>query len=167
MSDKTINSAANVRKKYIEEIQKVFDRKENLESQENVTAIDEVKKKWAMNDKIIELFVDNIGKDQKLRNKYAIILIVILGIELLALLTIFILQGAGILNYKDSTLNIFISGGIAEIYVLVRVIVKYLFKDNLTETLKIIISTNNTNKTYRKENKKSSLKIRGELVTEM
>ena len=70
------------------------------------------------------------------------------------LLTIFILQGAGILNYKDSTLNIFISGGIAEIYVLVRVIVKYLFKDNLTETLKIIISTNNTNKTYRKENKK-------------
>lgn len=154
MSDKTINSAANVRKKYIEEIQKVFDRKENLESQENVTAIDEVKKKWAMNDKIIELFVDNIGKDQKLRNKYAIILIVILGIELLALLTIFILQGAGILNYKDSTLNIFISGGIAEIYVLVRVIVKYLFKDNLTETLKIIISTNNTNKTYRKENKK-------------
>ena len=78
MSDKTINSAANVRKKYIEEIQKVFDRKENLESQENVTAIDEVKKKWAMNDKIIELFVDNIGKDQKLRNKYAIILIVIL-----------------------------------------------------------------------------------------
>ena len=154
MSDKTINSAANVRKKYIEEIQKVFDRKENLESQENVTAIDEVKKKWAMNDKIIELFVDNIGKDQKLRNKYAIILIVILGIEPLALLTIFILQGAGILNYKDSTLNIFISGGIAEIYVLVRVIVKYLFKDNLTETLKIIISTNNTNKTYRKENKK-------------
>lgn len=154
MINKTINSAANARKKYIEEIQKVFDKKENLESQEKVTAIDEVKKKWAMNDKIIELFVDNIGKDQKLRNKYAIILIVILGIELLALLTIFVLQGAGVLNYKDSTLNIFISGGIAEIYVLVRVIVKYLFKDNLTETLKIIISTNNTNKTYRKENKK-------------
>lgn len=155
MSNKETISASNAREKYIERIQKVFDKKENLEPQEKVTAIDEVKKKWAMNDKIIELFVDNIGKDQKLRNKYAIILIVILGIELLALLTIFILQGAGVLNYKDSTLNIFISGGIAEIYVLIRVIVKYLFKDNLTETLKIIISTNNTNKTYRKENKKN------------
>ena len=134
------NSATDSKENYIEEVQKLFDKKENIEPQEKVSAIDEVKKKWDMNDKIIELFVDNIGKDQQLRNKYAVILIKILKMQLVALLLIFILQGAGVLKYKDSTLNIFVTGGIAEIYVLIRVIVKYLFKDNLTETLKIIIS---------------------------
>lgn len=49
--------------------------------------------------------------------------------------------------------NIFISGGIIEIFVLVEVIVRSLFKDNLTEALKIIIASNNQSKVY-KNNKK-------------
>lgn len=155
MSSKSNNkniSAVKAKDDYIKEIQRVFDKQKDLKRQEKVNTVDEVKKKWDMNDKIIELFVDNIAKDQKLRDRYAIILIVILGLELLALLTIFILKGAGALSYSDATFNIFISGGIAEVFVLVRVIVKYLFKDNLTEALKIIITTNNNY--YNKANRK-------------
>lgn len=133
--------------------------KQDIETQEKNIPVDEVKKKWDMNDKIVELFVDNIGQDQTLRNRYAIILIVILAILLVALITIFVLKGAGVLNYSDTTFNIFVSGGIAEVFLLVRVIVKYLFKDNLTEALKIIITTNNNKKIYnhrKNKNEKTS-----------
>lgn len=58
------------------------------------------------------------------------------------MITIFILKGCGVLSYSDSTFNIFISGGIAEVFVLVRVIVKYLFKDNLTNALNTILENN-------------------------
>lgn len=111
-----------------------------------------------MNERIIELFANNIEQDQKLRSRYAKILIRILSVELIALILIFVLKGLGKLNYSDSTFNIFISGGIAEIFVLVRLIVKYLFKDNLTEALKIIITMNNKRiikNQSKKENKTS------------
>lgn len=146
-------------KKYIREIfNTAKEKKEEAENEERNAPIDEVKKKWDMNDRILKLFVGNIEQDQKLRSKYAIILIIILSVELIALITIFILKGAGKLNYSDSTFNIFISGGIAEIFVLVRLIVKYLFKDNLTEALKIIITMNNKRiirNSKKKENKTS------------
>lgn len=146
-------------KKYIREIfNTAKEKKEEAKNEERNAPIDEVKKKWDMNDRILKLFVGNIEQDQKLRSKYAKILIRILSIELIALITIFILKGAGKLNYSDSTFNIFISGGIAEIFVLVRLIVKYLFKDNLTEALKIIITMNNKRiirNSKKKENKTS------------
>ncbi len=49
-------------------------------------------KKWDMNDKILELFANNIEKRPKLKEKYAIILIIILAIQLVALIVIFILK---------------------------------------------------------------------------
>ena len=116
--------------------------------------IDEVSKKWDMNDKIVQLFANNIEKDQKLRQTYAIILIGILLIELIALITIFILTGCGVLTYSDVAFNLFITGGIAEIFVLVRVIVKYLFKDNLTNALNIILKNNNQIKYKFNKNRK-------------
>lgn len=114
-----------------------------VEEQDNTKAIDELSKKWNMNDKIIGLFAEGISKDQELRGKYAKILIGILIVQLLALFVVFVLRGCNVLNYSDSTLNIYISGGIAEVFVLVRVIVKYLFKDNLTSSLNIILENNN------------------------
>lgn len=145
-----------------EYIKKVFDtaieKKEDVEDNEKNAAIDEVKKKWDMNDRILNLFANNIEQDQKLRSKYAIILIVILSVELLALITIFILKGAGVLNYSDSTFNIFISGGIAEIFVLVRVIVKYLFKDNLSNALNTILENNNKIKQTKSKNYRNTKK---------
>lgn len=104
-----------------------------------------------MNDKIINLFAENITKDQALRKNYAMALIIILIIMLLALLIVFILRGCNVLQYSDTTFNIFITGGIAEVFFLVRVIVKYLFKDNLTNALNIILETNNKN-TYSRKN---------------
>lgn len=112
--------------------------------------IDEVTKKWDMNDKVINLFANNIEKDTELKGKYAIILIIILIVQLIALIALFVLKGLNILQYSDSTLNIFITGGIAEVFLLVRTIVKYLFKDNITESLNIILKNNNP-----EENKKN------------
>lgn len=101
-----------------ENIKKLFDSKDkvtkiNENNNEKIIPINEINKKWDMNDRIIDLFIKNIGTDQDLRQKYAVILIVILSIELIALILIFVLKGLNILDYSDSTFNLFITGGIA------------------------------------------------------
>lgn len=136
-----------------EDLLKIFNSKNkvskvNTNNTPDVKPINEINKKWAMNDKIIDIFVKNIDEDQELRKRYATILIIILAIELVALILIFVLKGLDILYYSDTTFNIFITGGIAEIFVLVRIIVKYLFKDNLTNALNIILENNNPTKRY-------------------
>lgn len=112
-----------------------------------------------MNERVLELFANNIERDQNLKEKYAIILIIILAIQLSSLIAVFIAKGRGILVYSDSTFNIFITGGIAEVFILVRVIVKYLFKDNLTNALNIILKNNNQVKykrSYKNKNNKEN-----------
>lgn len=131
----------------------------NNDEKEETKPIDEVSKKWNMNERVLELFANNIERDQNLKEKYAIILIVILAIQLSSLIAVFIAKGMGKLTYSDSTFNIFITGGIAEVFVLVRVIVKYLFKDNLTNALNIILRNNNQVKykgNYKNKNKKEN-----------
>lgn len=127
------------------------------DGEEESKVVDEVSKKWNMNDKILSLFATNIEKDQELKEKYAIILIVILAIQLIALIVIFVLKGCKVLEYSDTTFNIFITGGIAEVFVLVRVIVKYLFKDNLTNALNIILENNNQIKANNRNNKNKTI----------
>lgn len=141
-------------------VMKMFNsRNEVLDNgKEETKTIDEVSKKWNMNDKILNLFTNNIEKDQKLRQTYAKILIGILIVELLALITIFVLVGCEVLYYPDTTFNLFITGGIAEVFVLVRVIVKYLFKDNLTNALNIILENNNQVKYYKNNKNKNEVK---------
>ena len=146
-----------------ENIKKLFDSKDkvtkiNENDNEKIIPINEINKKWDMNDRIVDLFIKNIVTDQNLRQKYAVILIIILSIELIALILIFILKGLNILNYSDSTFNLFITGGIAEVFVLVRVIVKYLFKDNLTNALNIILENNNPIKRYTNNYNKNKIK---------
>ena len=140
-------------------VMKLFDKSAEVSKieKEPTKQIDELSKKWDMNDKILELFISNIEKDQKLKEKYAIILIIVLAIQLVALIVIFILKGCEVLKYSDSTFNLFITGGIAEVFVLVRLIVKYLFKDNLTNALNIILKNNNyiKNKNHKKNEKTS------------
>ncbi len=138
-----------------EEVLKKFNNKPKEIDNRPEQQLSEFENKWNMNNKIIELFANNIEKDQELRQGYAKILIGILVIELIALIVIFILAGCKVLNYSENVFNIFISGGIAEIFILVRVIVKYLFKDNLTEALKIIIENNNKPK-YKIKNHKNN-----------
>ena len=117
--------------------------------------VDEINKKWDMNDKIIDLFAETIKKDISLKKVYAIILIIILALMLGALVTIFILKGLNILNYSDTTFNIFITAGIAEVFVLVKIIVEYLFKDNLSNALTIILKNNNPTKNDGIKNNKN------------
>ena len=162
---KKISIPAKNKENAKENIKRIFDSKDkvselNENTNENIRPINEINKKWDMNDKIVDLFTDNIYKDQKLRQKYAVILIRILSFELVALILIFIFKGLGVLNYSDSTFNIFITGGIAEVFVLVRVIVKYLFKDNLTNALNIILENNNPIKRYTKNNNYNKNKIK-------
>ncbi len=135
-----------------------FNKKnEILDEPNNNKTVDEISKKWSMNERILNLFSDNIERDQSLKERYAIILIIILAIQLVALIAIFILKGCSVLVYSDSTFNLFITGGIAEVFVLVRVIVKYLFKDNLTNALNIILENNNKIN-YKHNNKKKNIK---------
>ena len=152
-NDKDI-SAIKAKDNYIKEIQKIFDKQNDLKPQDKVNAIDEVNKKWITNDRITNLFADKIEKDTNLKGKYAIILIGILIFQLVILDILFVLKGCGILNFADSTFNIFITGGIAEIFVLVKTIVTSLFNDDLTELLKIILKANNYKFKENNENKK-------------
>ena len=137
------------------------DKKELQDTKDETTDIhiDEIAKKWSMNDKIVDLFANNMEKDQRLRETYAVILIKLLAVMLVTLIAIFVLAGCGLLNYSETSFNIFITGGIAEVFILVRVIVNYLFKDNLTKALTIILENNNqlkyNRKTPQKYNKNS------------
>ena len=92
-----------------------------------------------------------------MRQVYAKILVGILIVDLIVLNIIFILVGCGVLEYSNFAFNLFITGGIAEIFVLVKIIVEYLFKDNLTDTLKIILTNSNQRKKH-KYNKDNNIK---------
>ena len=143
MSNKNNNFISAITDDYKKEVQKIFDKQKDLKPQEKVNTIDEVNKKWNTNDKITNLFATKIEKDTELKGTYAKILIGILIFQLVALNILFVLKGCGVLKFSDATFNIFITGGIAEIFILVRTIVKYLFSDDLTELLKIILKANN------------------------
>lgn len=143
MSYKNNNSISAITDDDKKEVQKIFDKQNDLKPQEKINTIDEVNKKWNTNDKITNLFAIKIEKDTELKGTYAKILIGILIFQLVVLNVLFVLKGCGALHFSDTTFNIFITGGIAEIFILVRTIVKYLFSDDLTELLKIILKANN------------------------
>lgn len=136
-----------------EDILNLFNSKDKEEVHEDTKSkqkpINEINRKWDMNDKIVNLFADTIEDDKKIRNTYAIILLIILAIQLIALSVIFILTGANVLHYSDTTLNIYVTAGIAEVFVLTRVIVKYLFTDNISGALNTIIENNNPIRKYQ------------------
>lgn len=115
--------------------------------------VDEIANKWKINNKIMTLFAEKIEQDTKLKSRYAIWLIVVLIVQLIALNTWFVLMGLNIIKIENSTFNIFITGGLAEVFILIRVIVKYLFNDNLSELLKLIIRTNSYKSSKNKNNK--------------
>ncbi len=146
----------------IQDAFKKLDNKNKISSIESKKAktVDEITKKWDMNDKIIELFREKIKNDSKLKSKYAIVLMGILIAQLLILNLCFILKGREILTYSDKTFNIFITGGIAEIFVLVRLIVKNLFNDNLSQPLNTILENNNIKNYNKKNNNKKNNNIK-------
>ncbi len=125
----------------------------------NVKKYDETRAIWNTNNRIVNLFADSVKNDNKLKNKYACIILLILGIQLLAMYVIFALVGTGTLEYNNTTLNIFISGGILETFALVRIVVVNLFNDNLIESLNIILENNNKGLNNIKKSKVDDKKI--------
>lgn len=144
---------------FTEEVLSKFVKSKTIEEKTESVYVNEFSKKWNTNDAITNLFRDKIKKDTDLKGKYAIILIVILIFQLVILNVLFILKGRGVLVFSDTTFNIFITGGIAEIFILVKTIVKYLFSDDLTELLKIILKANNYKFRDNKENDNNKNKI--------
>ena len=136
---------------------KVEDMKVQKNTEEKT--IDERTEKWNLNGKITSLFEIKIESDTKLKRRYAMALIVLLILTILTLNVWFFLKGIGVLKFSDTTFNIFITGGLAEIFVLVQIIVKYLFNDNLTELLKLILDRNNQQVKDKKFNNSSKNKL--------
>lgn len=108
------------------------------------------KNKWQVYQNIANIFTKRSENDNKLKEKYSIILIVILVIQLLFMNTTLVLKGLNILQFSDNVFNIFITGTILEVFSLITIIVKYLFTDNLTKLLSNIL----TEAKEEKENKK-------------
>lgn len=107
---------------------------------------DETKALWDANNKIVDLYYKNAENDRKLKEKYGFWFIAILAFQLVCLYVILFLVGLGILTYSDTTLNIFISGGLIETFAVIKVIITYLFNDNLSNSIKTILENNKNNK---------------------
>lgn len=154
------NPAKGTKDKY-EIIMKMFNpdnEVSKINNDEEAKPIDETSKKWSLNTKVTDLFEEKIKSDTKLKRRYAMALIILLIVMVVALNVWFVLKGLGVLNFSDSTFNLFITGGLAEIFILVRTIVQYLFNDNLTELLKLILDRNNKEnlETVKKSEKKEN-----------
>lgn len=118
---------------------------ESIERQKNGIKLEEfvAQNKWQVYKDLVNVFKERTKNDNELKKKYSKILIEILILQLIAMNLIFILKGFSILNFADTTFNLFITATIAEVFTLVTIIVRYLFTDNLTELLKKLLSDEN------------------------
>lgn len=124
-------------------VKQVQSTKEEIESKDIKTLIAD--RKWKIYEKIVDSFNERTDKDNVIKDKYSKWLFVILVIQLVALDLVFFLKGMHVLDLSDSTLNIFITASIAEIFALVTIIVNYLFTDKLTNLLGKILSDEDKN----------------------
>ena len=81
MSDKI--PAIETSEKYKKEILEKIENKPETLKDGKAKTVSEIENKWNMNNRIIELFSKNIENDQNLKEKYAIILIGILTVQLI------------------------------------------------------------------------------------
>lgn len=118
---------------------------ESIEKQKNGIKLEEfvAQNKWQVYKDLVDVFKERTQNDNELKKKYSKILIGILILQLIVMNLIFILKGLSILNFADTTFNLFITATIAEVFTLVTIIVRYLFTDNLTELLKKLLSDEN------------------------
>lgn len=126
----------NINESSNENIKKVKDTNEK----ETDLATFITRNKWQVYKDIANIFTERSKNDNDLKEKYSKKLIIILVFQLIFMNIIFILGGIGILNYSDTTFNIFVTATIAEVFSLVTIIVKYLFTDNLTKLLSNILT---------------------------
>lgn len=131
-----------------DEVNEIFD---GLDNSKNVTktyidektqSVDTIKNNFKLQNKVVSAHCDNITSDISIKKVYSKILLIILAVQFIVLDLIFVFVGLGSLKYSDISLNLFVTGGLIELIGLVTIIVKYLFKDNTTESLRIISHIN-------------------------
>lgn len=104
-------------------------RKGHINQTEELTSLesDECKSTKDIELSLCNQYISGIKSDNKLKVKYATILIIILCAQLIIINGIFIFVGLGILNYTQFTINLYVSACVLEVTALVTIIVKYLF----------------------------------------
>lgn len=107
---------------------------------------DEAEERFKIDKEVVDKFIENIGIDVKIKKIYACVLLIILSLQLISVNVIFVLKGLGILKYTDSTFNIFVAGALIEVIALVAIVVRYLFKDNISKSLNNILEKNKSHK---------------------
>lgn len=134
-----INSSI-IDKKFKIKLDNVFDTLNESEiandkiEYEQVQSVDKIKHYLKTQGKVTDAFTNNAKTDRSLKKIYGGCLLFLLIIQLIAVNVIFVLGGLNILKYSDTTFNIFITGSLIEIAVIVRIVVKYLFTDNISKT---------------------------------
>lgn len=135
------NTVLNLEKNESKDIEEVS---ENVEKEDAGVGINEfiAKNKWKAYKDLLDVFKERSEDDNNLKKKYSKILIWILIVQLGVMNVIFILKGANILQFSDTTFNIFVTGTILEVFALITTIVKYLFTDKLTDLLGNLLKDN-------------------------
>lgn len=121
----------------LEEVKEIEETEENTETD---LAGFVAKNKWQVYKDLVNVFKERTKNDNNLKKTYSKILIGILISQLIIMNVVFILKGAKVLDFADTTFNLFITATIAEVFTLVTIIVKYLFTDKLTDLLSGILS---------------------------
>lgn len=144
------NTVLNLEEIENDDVEKV---KKNDEKENASVSLDEfiTKNKWMAYKDLLGIFKERSENDNNLKKTYSRILIIILVTQLIVMNVIFILKGAGVLDFSDVTFNIFITGTILEVFALVTTIVKYLFSDKLTDLLGNLLKDNNKDKDKEKK----------------
>ncbi|MFC6276414.1 hypothetical protein [Psittacicella hinzii] len=78
----------------------------------------------------IKLKNDNFEIDIQLKKKYAIGLILVMIVQLTIMNGVFIAVGLQKIKYEQYALHLYISGTLLELFGLVLIVTKYLFKNN-------------------------------------
>ncbi len=107
---------------------RLVDRSYNLEERQNF-----------MIEKIMQTWQKQQSTDRALRSNYAKYFLGILVVELLAIMGIMVAVGFGYLVYNVDSLNLFLAGTIMQIFLSIRIAVKYLFSRDSNVGLEDIV----------------------------
>lgn len=106
------------------DVQNLAQRAETLVSNEAQDAPTDVERNRSH-----KLKNDNLETDINLKKSYAYWLIGVMIGQLLIMNTVFILVGTELIKYSEYILHLYISGTLLELFGLVLIITKYLFKE--------------------------------------
>lgn len=95
-----------------------------------------IKDAMRMTNDTAEEFLKHSKMDRWLKIGYGIVLIIMLVGQIIYLNIIFFQVGTGYLEFPESTFNIFITATLIEVIAVIKLVVQYLFHDNIGDTFK-------------------------------